>query len=103
MMVDETACGKPQRNRRSDFFISLVIGIPAFLMLLVRGYSRRTLGGQLNADDILMLACGVSDCNDRGMGNHSNRYNCDQITYIVMHALIQLRKQSPADPLLCCC
>ncbi|KAK4042788.1 hypothetical protein C8A01DRAFT_33183 [Parachaetomium inaequale] len=47
MMLEEKACGKPRRDRKSDFFVSLVIGIPAFLMLL--------------------------------------------ITYIVMHALIQLR------------
>jgi hypothetical protein len=59
MMMEEAACGKPPRNRKLDFFLSLAITIPAFLMILVRVYSRMVVANKLETDDVAMVVCGV--------------------------------------------
>ncbi|KAK4239176.1 hypothetical protein C8A03DRAFT_14397, partial [Achaetomium macrosporum] len=60
MRTAEIICHRTPRNRKSDFFVSLTIIIPAFLLIILRVLSKLVLGGQLEVDDRIMVTCGVT-------------------------------------------
>lgn len=60
MMIESMACNWSRRSRRYDVFLSLAVVIPAFSMILMRLHSRWVFGGRFEADDFVMMACGVS-------------------------------------------
>ncbi|KAL2133443.1 hypothetical protein VTI74DRAFT_2329 [Chaetomium olivicolor] len=58
MMAEENVCERPHRSRKTEFLLSLVAVIPGFLMILIRLYARVAMGGRLQVDDYVMVACG---------------------------------------------
>ncbi|GAB1313648.1 hypothetical protein MFIFM68171_03858 [Madurella fahalii] len=60
MVIESTACDRPRRTRKAALLVPLGIILPAFILLLVRFYSRWIISGQFEADDYVMMVCAVA-------------------------------------------
>ncbi|KAK1848958.1 CFEM domain-containing protein [Colletotrichum chrysophilum] len=57
--IEAKACGRPIRTRKADIMAPLILQIAGILAVLLRLYARWTMMPRLEADDWIMIVCGV--------------------------------------------